>query len=75
MYEPVVQSMLEQLKYDEVADTEECNSLDLTLRQLELLSNLVRGNVYEKYLMSHIMIVQGELQRQYNVIHNINPYV
>ena len=51
------------------------NVLDLSLRQLEYLSILVRGNEYEQYLMSHINSVKVELQRQYNVINNINAYV
>jgi len=75
-YEKVVQSMP---KTDPVADPitkqTQSNVLDLSLRQLEYLSILVRGNEYEKYLMSHINSVKVELQRQYNVINNINAYV
>tara|TARA_Y100000004_G_scaffold128218_1_gene144400 strand:+ start:430 stop:705 length:276 start_codon:yes stop_codon:yes gene_type:complete len=75
-YEQVVQSMP---KIDPVAESTtkqtQSNVLDLSLRQLEYLSILVRGNEYEQYLMSHINSVKVELQRQYNVINNINAYV
>ena len=63
-------------KNDEVADTfDQQDRLVLSLRQLEDLSSLVRGNEYEKYLMSRIISLKVELQRQYNVLMNINPYV
>ena len=63
-------------KNDEVADTfDQQDRLVLSLRQLEYLSSLVRGNEYEKYLMSRIISLKVELQRQYNVLMNINPYV
>ena len=63
-------------KNDEVADTfDQQDRLVLSLRQLEDLSSLVRGNEYEKYLMSRIISIKVELQRQYNVLMNINPYV
>jgi len=72
-YEQVVLSMK---KNDEVADTfDQQDRLVLSLRQLEDLSSLVRGNEYEKYLMSRIISMKVELQRQYNVLMNINPYV
>lgn len=72
-YEQVVLSMK---KNDEVADTfDQQDRLVLSLRQLEDLSSLVRGNEYEKYLMSRIISLKVELQRQYNVLMNINPYV
>lgn len=72
-YEQVVLSMK---KNDEVADTfDQQDRLVLSLRQLEYLSSLVRGNEYEKYLMSRIISIKVELQRQYNVLMNINPYV
>lgn len=72
-YEQVVLSMK---KNDEVADTfDQQDRLVLSLRQLEDLSSLVRGNEYEKYLMSRIISIKVELQRQYNVLMNINPYV
>lgn len=72
-YEQVVLSMK---KNDEVADTfDQQDRLVLSLRQLEYLSSLVRGNEYEKYLMSRIISLKVELQRQYNVLMNINPYV
>jgi len=76
-YEQVVQSMpkIDHTVADPITKQTQSNVLDLSLRQLEYLSILVRGNEYEKYLMSHINSVKVELQRQYNVINNINAYV
>lgn len=49
--------------------------LILALQQLDNISSLVRGNEYENYLISKLTKVKVELQRQYNVLHNINAYV
>ena len=76
-YEQVVQSMpkIDHKVAESTTEQTQSNVLDLSLRQLEYLSILVRGNEYEQYLMSHINSVKVELQRQYNVINNINAYV
>jgi len=76
-YEQVVQSMpkIDHKVAESTTKQTQSDVLDLSLRQLEYLSILVRGNEYEQYLMSHINSVKVELQRQYNVINNINAYV
>ena len=76
-YDQVVQSMPknDHTVAESTTKQTQSNVLDLSLRQLEYLSILVRGNEYEQYLMSHINSVKVELQRQYNVINNINAYV
>jgi len=50
------------------------DKLVLALRQLDSISSLVRGNEYESYLMQRVISMKVELQRQYNVLHNINAY-
>lgn len=38
--------------------------LILALMQIENLTNLIEGNEYQKFLYSHLISVQVELQRQ-----------
>ena len=43
--------------------TSEINLL-LALQQVENIGNLVKGNEYEKFFVSHLVSLQCELQRQ-----------
>jgi hypothetical protein len=36
------------------------------LQQLENISNLVRGNEYERFMVQHIIPIKVELERQYS---------
>lgn len=42
----------------------EQTKLILALMQVENLTNLIEGNEYQKFLYSHLVSVQVELQRQ-----------
>ena len=43
--------------------TSEINLL-LALQQVENIGNLVKGNEYEKFFVSHLVSLQCEIQRQ-----------
>ena len=58
-----------------VESFDQSTKLILALQQLDNVSSLVRGNEYEDYLINSITKLRVELQRQYNVLHNINAYV
>ena len=42
----------------------EQTKLSLALLQIESLTSLLKGNEYEKFLYSHLISIQIELQRQ-----------
>lgn len=42
----------------------EQTKLSLALLQIENLTSLLKGNEYEKFLYSHLISIQIELQRQ-----------
>ena len=42
----------------------EQTKLILALMQIENLTHLIEGNEYQKYLYSHLISIQVELQRQ-----------
>lgn len=48
--------------------------LHLALMQIDNISNLIKGNEYERFLVSHLIPLKVEFERQLSHLTETSPY-